>query len=242
MQPPVIGLTTYNQKNKSDFPIAALMHKYIFAIAEAGGAALLIPAGLKPEFLRSLFDRLDGILFTGGGDVEIGHYHGQPHPAVDSVDPLRDASELELVRLAVELGKPFLGICRGIQVVNVALGGTLYTHIPDQHPGAIKHNYDSGLEREYLAHSVAIEKDSRMAGIFGRLEFRVNSLHHQGILRLAPRLAAAGYAPDGLIEAVELSGHPFGLAVQWHPEWLTGYDHARRLLAAFVEAAGNKAG
>ncbi len=239
---PVIGLTTYNQKNLHKFPIAALMHKYISAVAEAGGAPLLIPSGLMPEILRALFDRLDGILFTGGGDVGVEHYSGSQHPALSGVDPGRDNLELNLVHLALQTQKPFLGICRGFQVINVALGGTLYTHIPDQHPGAIKHNYDSGTEREYLAHPMEIEKGSRLGEVLGALQFRVNSLHHQGVRHLAPSLRAAGYAPDGLLEALELPAHPFGMAVQWHPEWLTGYDHARRLFAAFVEAARTKSG
>ncbi len=240
MKTPLIGLTTYNQTNKSNFPIAALMHKYIDAIAEAGGAPLLIPSGLQAEALETIFDRLDGVLFTGGGDVAIERYGGQSHPDVSGVDPARDAVEIELVRLAVARGKPFLGICRGIQVVNVALGGTLYTHIPDQRSGALKHNYDSGSQREYLAHRVQIEPESRMAEIFGVTDFEVNSLHHQGILQSAPGLKPVGYAPDGLIEAAELRGHVFGMAVQWHPEWLTAYEHARRLFRAFVEAAGGK--
>lgn len=242
MKTPVIGLTTYNQKNKYGFPIAALMHKYISAITEAGGAPLLIPTGLMPEALRALFDRLDGILFTGGGDVGIEHYNGSQHPALDDVDPARDTLEFNLVHLALKFQKPFLGICRGFQVVNVALGGTLYTHIPDQHPGAIKHKYDSGTEREILAHPIEIEKGSRLGETLGALQFSVNSLHHQGIWRLAPSLKTAGHAPDGLLEAFELPPHPFGMAVQWHPEWLTGYDHARRLFRAFVEAAGAKSG
>lgn len=237
MKIPVIGLTAYNQKNNFGFPIAALMQKYIAVVSEAGGAAVLIPSGQSDQALVALLDRLDGILFTGGGDLEPGRYGGEAHPSLDGVDLQRDAAELALAEAAAGSGKPFLGICRGFQVVNVALGGTLYTHIADQHPNAIKHRYDSGTEREVLAHEVVIEPGTRLAEVFGERRFPVNSLHHQGVEQIAPGLRAAGKAPDGLLEAVELPGHPFGVAVQWHPEWLTRLAPARRLFQAFVEAA-----
>ena len=142
------------------------------------------------------------------------------------------------VRAAAEDGKPFLGICRGFQVANVALGGTLYTHIPDQHPNALRHDWYPDIPRDTIAHEVRIEEDSRIGQIFGAPLLRVNSLHHQGIKDLAPVLNAVGYAPDGLIEAVELPDHPFGCAVQWHPEWLTTQHEMRNLFRKFVEACG----
>ena len=110
-------------------------------LSEAGGIPMLIPSGITEEAVKSLFERLDGILLTGGGDIAIERFDGEPHPRVEGVDPDRDTLELALVQAAAESGKPFLGICRGFQVVNVALGGTLYTHIQDQLPGAIKHDY-----------------------------------------------------------------------------------------------------
>lgn len=238
MRIPLIGLTTYNQTNKYGFPIAALMHQYIAAVTDAGGAPLLIPSGLNRETLDSLFDRLDGLLFTGGGDLAPAAYNGEPHPRLDGVDPSRDTLELTLVKAAATSDKPFLGICRGFQTINVALGGTLYAHIPDQVPNAIKHNYDSGTERKLLAHEVVMETGTRLADIFGEPRLSVNSLHHQGVKDLAPELEPAGYAPDGLLEALEMPSHPFGVAVQWHPEWLTDQPAARRLFRALVEAAG----
>ena len=120
-------------------------------------------------------------------------------------------SNSALLQAAAESGKPFLGICRGIQVVNVALGGTLYTHIQDQFPGALKHDYDSGSQRKFLAHEVNVEKASQLADILGETRIKVNSLHHQGIKDLSPALRPAAYAPDGLVEAVELPNHPFGI-------------------------------
>jgi putative glutamine amidotransferase len=238
MSSPVIGLTTYNNKNKSGFPIAALMHAYISAINEAGGVPVMIPSGLPEDACQALLSRLDGLLMTGGGDIAIGRFDGTFHTRVTGVDPDRDAIEFGLLQAAAESGIPFLGICRGIQVVNVTLGGTLYTHIPDQFPGAIKHDYDSGAQRQLLAHEVIVEKESHLAGILGEIRLKVNSLHHQGIKELAPVLRPTAYAPDGLVEAVELPDHPFGMAVQWHPEWLTDQPVTRRLFRAFVDVAG----
>jgi putative glutamine amidotransferase len=235
---PVIGVTTYNQENKYGYPIAALMHKYIESVSEAGGAPVLIPSGLTAPAIRALLERLDGILFTGGGDIATEIFAGEPHPKVDGVDPGRDAVELPLAKAAVESGKPFLGICRGFQVINVAMGGTLFTDIADQKPAAIKHAYDSGTERTLLAHAVNVEAGSRLAEVLGEPVVVVNSLHHQGARDVPAGLKAVATAPDGLVEGLEVPGHPFGIAVQWHPEWLTDRPEARRLFRAFVEAAG----
>ncbi|MCS7009841.1 MAG: gamma-glutamyl-gamma-aminobutyrate hydrolase family protein [Anaerolineales bacterium] len=235
--PPVIGLTTYDQMNKAGFPIAALMHRYIEAIQWAGGLPVLLPSTLGKDEIDLLLSRLDGVLFTGGGDILPERYGGMEHPTVDGVDSRRDEFEFLLARALFRKEKPFLGICRGLQLINVAAGGTLYTHLPEQRPSEIRHNRDSATERTVLAHAVTLSSESRLAVISGEMHFQVNSLHHQGIDRLAPEWQAVGYASDGLIEAIELPGHPFGLAVQWHPEWLTDFDHARNLFAAFVQAA-----
>lgn len=234
---PIIGLTTYNSENKYGFPIASLSHRYITALTEAGAAPVLIPSGLSEDARRSLLERLDGLLLTGGGDIAVERFNGEFDARVEDVDPDRDAIEFALVEAAAKTGKPFLGICRGFQVVNVALGGTLYTHLQDQFPGALKHDYDSGSQRKFLAHEVIVEKDTLLASTFEETRFKVNSLHHQGVKELAPVLRPAGHAPDGLLEAVELPGHPFGMAVQWHPEWLTDQPVSRRLFRAFVDAA-----
>jgi putative glutamine amidotransferase len=214
MSTPVIGLTTCNDKNRYGFPIAVLMRSYIVALTEAGSAPVMIPSGLMEDAQESLLGCLDGILLTGGGDIATERFHGEFHPCVKEVDPDRDEFEFHLLQAVSESGIPFLGICRGLQVVNVAFGGTLFTHIEDQFPGAIKHDYDSGSQRHLLAHEVNVQKASQLSGILGEIKIEVNSLHHQGIKDLSPALRPAAYAPDGLVEAVELPGHPFGLAVQ----------------------------
>jgi putative glutamine amidotransferase len=233
---PVIGITTYQDKNATGLAIVMIFQAYIQAIMQAGGVPVLIPSILAERGWDVLYKRLDGILLAGGGDIALEHFKGDDHPRINGVDPQRDSVELSLLQAARDDGKPFLGICRGIQVVNVGLGGTLYTHIPDQHPNAIDHTYPGNM-RTVLAHEVRIEEGTRFADLVGEPILKVNSLHHQGLKDVASELQITAYAPDGLVEAVELPEHPFGVAVQWHPEWLTGQQPTRDLFKAFVEAA-----
>lgn len=237
MNQPVIGITTYNGRTKEDLPAIILLRVYVEAVMQAGGVPVLIPSELDEGDWMDLYARLDGILLTGGGDLAIERFNGLPHPRVNSVDKARDALEFGLLHSAIEQGKPFFGICRGAQVVNVGLGGTLYTHLEDQHPNSLKHDYYPDYPRNRLSHPVRVEEGSRLAEIVGEPVLQVNSLHHQGIKDLAPKLKPVAYAPDGLIEAVELSDHPFGMAVQWHPEWLTDQQSTRNLFTAFVNSA-----
>jgi len=198
---------------------------------------VLIPSMLHNAGWDALYSRLDGVLFSGGGDFALEHARGDAHPRLTEVDPERDSVEIKFVQAAASDGKPFLGICRGAQAVNVALGGTLYTHIPDQLPNALDHSYPGNL-RTVLVHEVKIEEGTRIADILGEPIVKVNSLHHQGLKDIAPSLRVTGHAPDGLVESVELPDHPFGIAVQWHPEWLTDQQPTRNLFRKFVEAAG----
>lgn len=236
---PLIGLTTNQSHNVYWQPTIMLMQSYVNAIIQAGGVPVLIPSLIAEDGWEAAYSRLDGILFSGGGDIGLEHFPGEPHPRIDDVDLLRDLMELKFVNAAASDGKPFLGICRGCQLVNVALGGTLYTHIPDQFPGALDHDYP-GNKRTILVHEVKIEEGTQVAEIYGEPIIKVNSLHHQGLKDIAPSLRVAGHAPDGLVEAIELPDHPFGLAVQWHPEWLTDQESTRNLFRKFVEAAGEK--
>ena len=238
--PPIIGLTIYDGVSKSQLPISAVNTAYVEAVRQMGGIPVLIPNQLADSGWREVFSRLDGILFTGGGDISIDRFRGDQHPAIDEVDHNRDSLEINLFQQAVRDGKPFLGICRGCQLVNVALGGTLYTHIADQLPGAVKHDWYPDVPRNTHAHTVQLEEGSRTRQILGESLLQVNSLHHQGIKDLASGLTAVGYAPDRLIEAVEVPGHPFGFAVQWHPEWLMDQESMRRLFYAFIQASDSK--
>ena len=234
---PIIGITTYQSTNAHGQPTVVLMQSYIHAIMQAGGVPVLIPSMIAEDGWDALYSRLDGILFSGGGDIALEHSPGDPHPRIDDVELDRDSVEFKMVQASALDGKPFLGICRGCQVMNVALGGTLYTHIPDQLPNALDHSYP-GNKRTVLVHEVKIEEGTRIAEIVGEPILKVNSLHHQGLKDIAPSLRATGHAPDGLVESVELPDHPFGLGVQWHPEWLTDQVPTRNLFRKFVEVAG----
>ena len=234
---PLIGITTNQSRNASGQPTVMLMQSYVNAVIQAGGVPVLIPSLISEDGWETAYSRLDGILFSGGGDIGLEFSPGEPHPRIDDVDLARDSIELNMVRAAASDGKPFLGICRGCQVVNVALGGTLYTHIPDQLPNALDHSYPGNM-RTVLVHEIKIDEGTRVADIFGEPIIRVNSLHHQGLKDIASSLRVAGQAPDGLVEAIELPDHPFGIAVQWHPEWLMDQEGTRNLFNEFVEIAG----
>ena len=232
MAHPLIALTgTTCVHPKYEMEMAALGQRYLDAILHAGGTPLILPPTLPPEEAPALLRRVDGVLLTGGGDIAPERYGGQPHPKVYGVLPQRDALELALAREALAQGKPLFGICRGIQVLNVALGGTLYEDLAEQSPHSLPHRRDPRTERTLLAHEVEVAPNSRLAAIVGASRLAVNSLHHQGIRNLAPGLQATAHAPDGLVEAVEAPHHPFALAVQWHPEWL--YDTEPRMAALF---------
>jgi putative glutamine amidotransferase len=237
MSKPLIGITTRNGKDADGHPLTALQHSYINAIVQAGGMPILIPSMLPEEDFTGLYSLLAGILFTGGGDVSLEYFNGSSHPRIGEVDKMRDTTEITLMRAAVNDGKPLLGICRGAQVMNVALGGTLYTHIHDQVKGALDHDYPGDLRR-ILVHSVNVDETTHSAEIFGETLLNVNSLHHQGLKDIAPNLRVAGHAPDGLVEVVEIPDHPYAVAVQWHPEWLTDQPAMQRLFRSFVDASG----
>jgi putative glutamine amidotransferase len=233
---PLIGITTNQSSNAFGQPTVMLMQSYIHAILQAGGVPVLIPSLIAEDGWDALYARLDGILFSGGGDIALEHFAGDAHPRIDDVDLARDSVELKMIQAAASDGKPFLGICRGCQVLNVGLGGTLFTHILDQLPNALDHSYPGNM-RTVLVHEVKIEEGTHIAEILGEPIVKVNSLHHQGLKDIAPSLRVAGHAPDGLVEAIELPDHPFALAVQWHPEWLTDQQSTRNLFRKFVEAA-----
>lgn len=238
MSLPVIGLTTFHtQLPHKDFPYVAVTEAYVQAIIQAGGLPLLIPLGLPTTALDELLSHLDGVLFTGGGDLDPTLYGAGAHPTIHGVDPERDRVELYLARQVVRRGTPFLGICRGLQTINVALGGTLYSDIHAGQPGARQHACFDDAPRHFLAHTVQVAPQSRLAEILGVSECQVNSGHHQAARQPGAGLHPTAFAPDGVIEALELPEHPFGLAVQWHPEWLTHLPEMRALFAAFLQAA-----
>ena len=210
MSLPLIGLTTYGRDDNNRFSLPA---PYVDAVRRAGGVPLLLPPGESHQ--DELFDMLDGLILTGGGDLDPALYGGAAHPTIYMVDPERDRSEIALVKQSLASGLPTFGICRGSQVINVALGGTLVAHLPDRVGEAVPHRLPP---REPTAHPVKVESESRLAEMLSRTEFDAPSWHHQAVLRLASGLRAVAAAPDGTIEAVEMPGHPWLIGVQWHPE------------------------
>jgi putative glutamine amidotransferase len=238
MNPPLIGVTTYIQNNKFGHPIIAAMERYVTVVSTAGGVPMLIPVGYDLSSVETAINRIDGILFTGGGDLLPAMQVSGPESSnIIEPDQRRDFLEFALLEKVIASGQPFLGICRGLQMVNVTLGGTLYTHLPDQFPSDIKHNRHSGTEREYLAHTVQLNEGTRLSHILQMENISVNSLHHQGILNLALSLKPSAIAQDGLVEGIELIDYKFGLAVQWHPEWLNDRLETIKLFKAFIDAA-----
>jgi putative glutamine amidotransferase len=208
------------------------------AIAAAGGLPVYVPPGLDNDLLHDLYTRLDGLLLPGGPDVRPDIYGQARHPLTQDVDEPRDALELTLARWAVSDDVPVFGICRGHQVLNVALGGTLVQDIPSQWTTPVPHDIEQGLPRSTRLHDVAIEPDSQLAGILGVTRTPVNSLHHQSVQQAAPGVRVTASAPDGVIEALEYPDKQFVLSVQWHPEDLYSDDPAMaHLFEAFVAAA-----
>ncbi len=241
MLKPLVGIPTerwsssYTQLNHN---VQGVLTTYIDAVSQAGGLPTLIPLSLDDDDLVALYARVQAVLLPGGGDLDPSGYAATSHPATHGIDPDRDRVELQLTRQAVADRKPFFGICRGAQVFNVALGGTLYQDLPSERPGDVRHSCPfPEFPREHIAHPVRVEEESRLAQLLGAPLVSVNSRHHQAVKDVAPGLSVAAHAPDGVIEALELPAHPFALAVQWHPENLQHRPEMRALFEKFVEAA-----
>ena len=188
---PLIGLTTSRIKNKHGTPLSSVAEAYVRSVAQAGGVPVPIPLGLSDEALETLLAQLAGIVFTGGGDVHPRYYTPSADHLVDAVDEERDRVEFFLLHRTLEQHMPFLGICRGMQMVNVALGGTLYADLQAHMPGAAKHDFYPAQPRDYLAHSVQIASGTHLEELLGQAQTAVNSMHHQGVRSLAPALVAS---------------------------------------------------
>jgi putative glutamine amidotransferase len=245
---PLIGVTTQTLQAIDGIPeglpqSVVMNQRYYHAAAAAGAAPVLIPLLDDVEALRAIYERMNGILIPGGVDVDPAVFGEAPHERLGRIDPARDRVEIQLVRWAVEDRKPLLGLCRGLQVINVALGGTLYQDLETEYPNAIKHDYfpNYGYARDHLAHPVAVEAGSRLRHALADPSVPVNSMHHQGIRALASSLVASATAPDGLIEAAELPNDSYLVGVQWHPEVFEGSEpSAGDLFRDFVKAASGR--
>ena len=210
---------------------------YVESVTRAGGIPLILPPAIAAEHAAAALEGVEGLLLTGGEDIDPACYCTDPVPQLGPVDAARDRFELALFDAARARGLPVLGICRGLQLVNVALGGALWQDLPTERPSALRHDRDDA--RDARTHDVAIAAGSRAAAALGVTALAVNSFHHQGVRTLAPGLVATGHAPDGLVEAIEGADGGWLLAVQWHPEEMLGDSSAPDggLFLALVEAA-----
>ncbi|HEY4321068.1 MAG TPA: gamma-glutamyl-gamma-aminobutyrate hydrolase family protein [Gemmatimonadales bacterium] len=211
---------------------------YVHAVLAAGGLPILMLPELSREETIELFTDCDGLLLTGGEDIDPAHYGAERHRRLGDIDARRDVNEIAMVAEAQARELPILGICRGIQLCNVALGGTLYQDLPDQRPSDV--NHDSPAARDVRCHRVDLTAGSTLAEILGTESLDANSFHHQAIDRLAPGLVATAVAPDGVIEGVESADRKqWIVAVQWHPEELALQSGAAdmKLFAALTAAA-----
>lgn len=235
---PLIGITTHANDAPHRAELDRLRDQIINGVERAGGLPVLIPPGLSEPTLRGIFVRADGLLLSGGGDLAPSLYGADPSALVDGIDSARDWTELTLVRWALDAAKPMFGICRGLQVLNVACGGTLYRDI-GEYPQAQPHTFYPGYPFDLRAHPIEIAAESHLAQIVARATIEVNSLHHQACREIPAGVRIAARAPDGMVEALEVPGHPLALAVQWHPEALPDLAETRALFGALIEASAS---
>jgi putative glutamine amidotransferase len=229
---PLIGITTSVLKNEdTGNKYLSIYMSVVKAVEQAGGLPIAIPCNIEETTLREFYNVVDAVLLPGGGDIDPARYSAEKHPKTGNINLLRDESEIMLVQWAADDDTPLLGICRGQQVLNVALGGTLVQHLDT----VIEHYLPK--QRTYLAHEIDIESDSLLAKIVGSATTTVNSIHHQSVEDVAESLRVVALSPDGVIEAVEIPGHRFALSVQWHPEDITEHEPMMRLFEALVDAA-----
>ena len=244
---PIVGIPTQNLQSiggvSPDVPPSWVMsHRYVHVLTSAGATPWLIPA-LNDDVptIRAVYDELDGVFLPGGADIDPAAYGAARHASCDHSDPARDRIEMQLVQWAAADQKPVLGVCRGMQIISLASGGSLVQDLATLRPGSIKHDYfpfRDGRARDYLAHRVNIVEGTRLHALLGVTDYAVNSMHHQGVDRLGGGLTANAFGPDGLIEGLEGNEDQFLLGVQWHPEVLADSDERmRRLFESFVAAA-----
>jgi putative glutamine amidotransferase len=232
---PRIGVTSSPSLHEDRF-LEALDRAYVTAVIRAGGLPFVLPV-LEPEEVPAVLACLDGLFFTGGGDVDPARYADTASPHVQGLDPERDAYEIALARAAVSKGLPIFGICRGAQVLNVALGGTLVQHLPD----VSEQRHCAKEQWAEAVHTVTVRPESRLRAVVGVDVLGVNSLHHQAVASVGGGLQPVAWAEDGTIEAVESLGLSRILGVQWHPETLVADASHVALFDWLVEEAARPA-
>jgi len=232
LQAPLIGITTPVCRQTNT---CCLRANYVKAVRMAGGVPILLPP--EETDCQPLLERLEGLIFTGGGDIEPSAYNGVQHPTIYNVDSERDLFELNLAKLALAAEKPVLGICRGLEILVVASGGSLVAHLPDEFGEKIDHRQAELTPSEHL---VYITPHSRLAAIADDTEVRVFSWHHQAVSLVPLGWRVAARACDGVVEALEHEHHPWALGLQWHPELSLQDPSQQQIFNSFVNAASNR--
>lgn len=233
MSKPLIGISAQIDYNTGFYK---LVPDYANSVIAAGGLPLIIPFTDDETDIQRFIDMCDGFIVPGGHDILPDLYGESDHSLCGAFSPERDGFEPLFVPLVIKSGKPFLGICRGMQMINVICGGTLYRDIFSQTGTKTVHRVPATERR--IVHTVSIKKDTPLFDIVGKTELPVNSAHHQAIKMVGEGLKVAAESDDGIIEAVYMPGRRFSLAVQWHPEMLTGFDEAsKKIFSAFIDAA-----
>ena len=229
---PLIGITTYRNLKDGGY---YLPDGYVESLRKAGGVPVLLTPGEAD--IDRILQAVDGLVFAGGGDIDPAVYGGPTYPSVDRVDRVRDTFELELAKRVFDSTIPVLGICRGFQLLAVASGAVLITHIPDEIGEAVKHIAANG---EAIKHFVRIEPQSHLAIITGSTNIEVQSKHHQVVHEISSDWRIMAKSEDGIIEALEHNIHPWMISVLWHPEMSPEDPNHQNIFRAFVEAAGEK--
>jgi putative glutamine amidotransferase len=236
MTKPLIGIGSDVLIREGERERAFAFMTYVESVRRAGAVPVVIPP--QPENAADVVENLDGILLAGGDDCDPSEYGEERHPSCEPMDKRRQSNDVALARVARQHGIPTLGICLGLQVMNVAAGGSLIQDIAS----SLETNIDHASEpSDRHRHEVLIEQGTSLSSILGERELNVNSSHHQAIGRVAEGLRVTAVAPDGVVEGLEDPAHPFYVGVQWHPEDMSGENSASTLFAAFIEAARKRA-
>ena len=232
MMNPIIGICPlYDDEKQSVW----MLPQYQTMLEKEGACPFILPYTEDQKVLEKLLKFCDGILLTGGHDIDPALYHEDKSSKCGEINHIRDHMDLYLLKRAIELDKSVLGICRGVQLMNVYYGGTLYQDLPSEHKSNTEHHMHSPYDR--TVHEVRIEEKSLLKEILGKDKIQVNSYHHQAIKELGALLKVAAVSEDNLIEAVYSDNHTFMLGVQWHPEFLYDVDeNSKRIVKAFVQS------
>ncbi|WP_078381798.1 gamma-glutamyl-gamma-aminobutyrate hydrolase family protein [Sutcliffiella halmapala] len=229
---PIIGITSHVELDYKH----SLSNDYVQAIILAGGIPVILPIGVDPD-VAQLVDKIDGLVVTGGGDIDPTLFGEEPHPNLGMISPGRDSFEIAMIEKMLAANKPILAICRGIQILNIAVGGDMYQDIYSQIDEPLLQHAQKA-NRTHLSHYVTTTENSLLERITGKSKFKINSFHHQAVRNVPKPLVVSAHASDGIIEAIESVEHTFVLGVQWHPEPLAvdGDAISKQIFSRFLQS------